>query len=223
MSRPFKSRFYTEKGDFAIHSIRDVYDCGRSLLTAILKVTVGHRLREPWIARNAFRSIRPHVSEGSRVFEWGSGMSTFWFEDHCAEVHAVEDNAEWYGVVSGRVKRAQVSLKTGQAYIDEILRFPDGYFDLISIDGSDRCACLHVAVPKLKASGLLVIDNTDRLNPGDSYGTSPFLDELKGFRVERFVGWSPGNFFPQETAVVTALQHSPSPLAGRTLENAERT
>jgi predicted O-methyltransferase YrrM len=133
-------------------------------------------------------------------------MSTFWFEEHCAEVHTVEDNPEWYGIVSRRVKRAQVSLKTGQAYIDEILRFPDGYFDLISIDGSDRCACLLAAIPKLKVSGLLVVDNTDkdRINHGDLYRADAFLDGLKGFRVSRFVGWSPGNFFPQETTVCSA-------------------
>jgi hypothetical protein len=207
MSRTFKSRFYTEKGDFAIRSIGDVVDSGRSLLTSVLKVAFGYRLHEPWIARNAFRSIRPHISEDSRVFEWGSGMSTFWFEERCAEVHTVEDNPEWYAIVSRRLNRARVSLKTGQAYVDEIRKFPDGYFDLISIDGSNRCACLQAAILKLKPSGLLILDNTDkdRINHGDLYQADAFLDQLKGFRIDRFVGWSPGNFFPQETTVCSPL------------------
>jgi hypothetical protein len=213
MSRSFKSRFYTEKGDFAIHSIRDAADAGRSLLTSILKVTFGHRMREPWIARNAFRSMRPRISEHSRVFEWGSGMSTFWFEKHCAEVYAVEDNPKWHEVVSSRVKWARVSLRTGQDYIDEILKFPDGYFDLISVDGVERCACLRAAIPKLKASGLLVVDNTDkdRINHGDLYRADALLEELKGFRVDRFIGWSPGNFFPQETTICSLRNAAVAP------------
>ena len=32
----------------------------------------------------------------------------------------------------------------------------------VAVDGPDRCSCLLVAIPKLKASGLLVVDNTDK-------------------------------------------------------------
>jgi Methyltransferase domain len=202
MSRSFKSRFFTQKGDFAICSLSDALDSGRSLLTSILKVTVRRRVREPSIARNAFRSISPYLSEGSRVFAWGSGMSTFWFEEHCAEVYTVEHNAEQYGIVSRQVKRAQVSLRTGQAYIDEILKFPDGYFDLISIDGAAHCACLRVAIPKLKESGILIVDNTDkdRINQRDLFPADAHPVELKQVCADRAIGQLPGNFFPQETA-----------------------
>src|ERR1051325_7819626 len=90
------SRLHTEKGDFAIKSSRDIADASIALLTTALRVGLGYRIPRPWIAANALRALRKRVSTSWRVFEWGSGMSTLRYERHCAEVHAVEDNSNWY-------------------------------------------------------------------------------------------------------------------------------
>ncbi len=51
---------------------------------------------------------------------------------------------------------------TFRAYSEEILKFPDGYFDLILIDGRARPSCLFFARSKVKSGGLILMDNTDR-------------------------------------------------------------
>ncbi|MDP8990294.1 MAG: hypothetical protein M3N41_09495 [Acidobacteriota bacterium] len=91
----------------------------------------------------------------------------------------------------------------GQAGIDEIRKLSGGYFDLISIDGVDRCVCLPAAISKLKASRLLVVDKMDknRLHHSDLCQSDAFLDELKGSRVHRLIGCSPDTFLSQETTV----------------------
>lgn len=47
-------------------------------------------------------------------------------------------------------------------YMAEIDRFPDGYFDCIVLDGRERLGCAFHAVPKLKQSGILVLDDSLR-------------------------------------------------------------
>jgi len=52
--------------------------------------------------------------------------------------------------------------KNFKEYASKIDAYPDGYFDVILIDGRARTACLHHAVPKLRAGGMLVLDNAER-------------------------------------------------------------
>jgi len=49
-------------------------------------------------------------------------------------------------------------------YVTFIDRFPDGYLDLILIDGRSRPSCFKHAVPKIKPGGYIEWDNTDRFH-----------------------------------------------------------
>lgn len=62
-----------------------------------------------------------------------------------------------------------------QKYASLIDSYPDGYFDIILIDGRSRPACIKHAVPKLKKGGLLVLDNADR-----AYYLGPAVKKMLG-------------------------------------------
>lgn len=47
-------------------------------------------------------------------------------------------------------------------YSRSIDMYPDGYFDLIVIDGRSRPSCFVHSLPKLKTGGYILWDNTDR-------------------------------------------------------------
>lgn len=130
-------------------------------------------------------------------------MSTLWYERNCAEVHAVEDDAAWFEVISKRTRSARVYHLRDQDYVNKIREFPLGYFDLISIDGSDRLACFEIAEKYLRPGGMLLVDNTDKDRPskGDLYQIDCRLTESTAYKVYRFTGWTHGNFFPQETTI----------------------
>ncbi len=49
-------------------------------------------------------------------------------------------------------------------YAQAIDAFPDRYFDLVLIDGRARPSCLMHAKSKVRAGGLLVLDNSERLH-----------------------------------------------------------
>jgi SAM-dependent methyltransferase len=52
--------------------------------------------------------------------------------------------------------------KSFAAYAQVIRRFPDQFFDLITIDGRSRPACFMEAVSKVKPGGFLLFDNFER-------------------------------------------------------------
>jgi predicted O-methyltransferase YrrM len=49
-----------------------------------------------------------------------------------------------------------------EKYVKNIEKYPDQYFDLISIDGRARNSCLMHSINKLKKGGHLILDNSDR-------------------------------------------------------------
>lgn len=65
-------------------------------------------------------------------------------------------------------------------YIKSIDAYPDGHFDCIAIDGRERVGCLAHALPKLKDTGFIVLDDSHRPR------YRPFFDILSEWRIERF-------------------------------------
>ena len=204
------SRFHDEKGNHAIQSARDLGDAAFAFLTTVLRVSVGYRPALPFIALNAFRFVKARLRPNARVFEWSSGMSTLWFENNCSEVYSVEDDLTWFNLISRRTRNAQLHYLRGADYVNKIRDFPADYFDLISIDGSERYACFTVADNYLRAGGMLLIDNTDkdRVSKGDLYKIDCALAGNPRYEVHRFTGWTHGNFFPQETTICLRLSRN---------------
>jgi hypothetical protein len=195
-------RFHDEKGNPGITEPAHLLDAAYSLFTAVLRCTVGYRPCRPWIVRRAWKAILPHIGPHSKVFEWGGGMSTLWYESHAGEVHAVEDNPAWYAWISRKTVKARVYFASGDEYVDKIKVFPDRHFDLISVDGANRHKCFRAALRKLKPGGYLIVDNTDKdRHGGDLLDVDKAIDQLAGYTVSRHTGWAPGVFFPQETTI----------------------
>ena len=82
-----------------------------------------------------------------------------------------------------------------------IAREPDESFDLIVVDGLDeglpveqgRVGCARAAAGKVRAGGLLMLDNSDR----PAYREVD--DLLEGWEIRRFVGFPASPFTPTET------------------------
>jgi hypothetical protein len=47
-------------------------------------------------------------------------------------------------------------------YVCQIDSFPDDFFDIVSIDGRARPACIMHSVTKAKTGGILILDNAER-------------------------------------------------------------
>lgn len=146
----------------------------------------------PWITYGALHWLKRRLRPESRVFEYGSGASTVWLSERCGFVWSVEHDKAWYEEVESRVTQyksthlvfrpSEAEAKGGECgeyrsqtfpeyrglsfenYVKEITRFPDGSFDFVLIDGRAREACLQAARTKIKQSGYIILDNSERAN-----------------------------------------------------------
>lgn len=195
------TRFHTSNGRLCL----DPLDLVFALATTLLRRVTGRRVAIPWIALPAYRYLRDRV-RGARVFEFGSGMSTVWFARRCRELHSVEHDPGWYR----RVRRmtaaypdADVRLcERKEDYVGRIDAFPAGHFDVILIDGVWRGECFARCVSRVKAGGLLVVDNTDSELYRSVADRLP--EEFASGQVRVFAGFPPGSFHAVETTICIA-------------------
>ncbi len=165
----------------------------------------------PWIPIPAIKYLETLSLDGSHVFEWGSGASTKYWIRRGASCVSIEHDPKWYDVTSRDCEGADVTLLQSdpmalsfadpadpkgftsadpnflhhsfERYVQAIDKYPDKYFDVIFIDGRARPSCLSRAIPKVKNSGLIVLDNADR-----EYYLAKTRTYLKDFHVTLISG-----------------------------------
>ena len=80
-------------------------------------------------------------------------------------------------------------------YVKSIDEYPNGYFDLITVDGRARPSCALRALPKLKNGGWLLVDNMERPR------YKIIRDMLASHECQEFFGLVPCELRLQRTTV----------------------
>jgi hypothetical protein len=81
-------------------------------------------------------------------------------------------------------------------YAKAIDPYPDGYFDIVLVDGRARPSCLMHAIPKLSKKGVVIVDNTER-----GYYWPSVREFAHGLTMRDFPGPCPYvQFFTRTTA-----------------------
>ena len=142
---------------------------------------------KPWLPFRAIEWLEENLSRAMRVFEYGSGGSTLFLADRVGEVISVEHDREWHARTSDAISARGIRnctyllrpperaakpsvVSTERAYegmdfadyVASIHAYPDATFDLVSVDGRARNACVLASIPKTKAGGVILLDNSDR-------------------------------------------------------------
>jgi len=138
----------------------------------------------PWYTYPAIEFIEARIGRQSRVFEFGSGWSTLWWAARVAEVHAVEHDPAWSGVIQPLLPpNAHIALATdADGYVGEI-EARGGKFDIVVVDGEHRNQCARAAAACVKPSGAIVFDNSDRLSFADGVR---YLSDAGWLRIDFF-------------------------------------
>lgn len=190
----------------------------------------------PCYAFGAIRVLEGEITPEHRVFEYGSGSSTLWYAQRCAEVVAVEHDPSWHALVAAAAPpNVELHLHPGEPlsaqelgehargesefgswkkaeldfekYVTAIDAYADGYFHIISVDGRARVACLERAVDKLAPGGLLILDNSQR----DRYQQALARVTDRFPDATSYHGNSPFQARPQHTTIVRAPGSPNSP------------
>ena len=183
----------------------------------------------PWWTYGAIDAVSAWIGAQShplRVFEYGSGASTFWLARRVGTVHSTEHHRGFgemmtealgqYDNVDLRIvepvpSTAPVvpSAKEGHGNLDfadyvAAIDALDGRFDLVVIDGRAREACARRALPRLASRGLVVFDNSARRRYHRQIAALPVQE-----RVYR--GLTPTLPYPDQTSL---LSPRPTPASG---------
>jgi hypothetical protein len=153
----------------------------------------------PWLTYPFIYFIAPRLSPEILVFEYGAGNSTLWFMKKVKHVRSVEHDKTWFShIQSNIVGNCKVTFQEDSidgSYAREVLQDKVKY-DLILVDANDRFHCALYATEALSSSGVIVLDNAERIE------YKPIYEMLssKGFKYIDFEGLSPG---VQSTNVTT--------------------
>jgi hypothetical protein len=154
----------------------------------------------PWITYPAIEFIRSRISREMSVFEYGSGGSTIWWAKQVREVISVEHDRLWFEKVGANplpnVTAYQIDLVYGGAYSQKIQEF-DHRFEVVVVDGRDRVNCLRNCIQALKATGVVILDNSERTEYSE--GVAFLL--ANGFKQLEFVGLCPMVLHKSETSI----------------------
>ena len=118
--------------------------------------------------------------------EMGSGCSTVWFAERCAQLLSIEHSQFWHDRVlhwlksenlDSRVSLVLAALKgenERNPYLDALNRIPDNSLDFVVVDGKYRDAVALASLKKLKLGGFIVVDDSHRYLPRRKPSSAPF-------------------------------------------------
>ena len=154
----------------------------------------------PWVTYSFIDFVTSRLNKHQTVLEFGSGYSTLFYCKHVKQVYAVEHDMEWYReILKTRPTNANithVALDYG-GYYAAFASSLNLTFDIIIVDGRDRVNCLKQSVNCLSATGVMVLDDSERAEYLEGLN---FLIE-RGFKKIDFWGIAPGIFFKKCTTL----------------------
>lgn len=173
-------------------------------------------LELPWWSYGAIRHLERYLRAEHRVFEYGSGGSSFFVARRAASVLSVENDPAWHQLVAGLAKQRGVANLVCELHPladDELATFQASSFcrrivsdrwDVVVIDchcgfqadryGVIRPAAFAAALPQVKTGGLVIVD--------DSWMYPELLASREGWEVRDYVGTGPCRYGVTSTAVL---------------------
>ena len=153
----------------------------------------------PWMNYPIVAFFKKHLHKNIKVFEYGSGASTFFFAERCKSVVSIEHDQGWYEHVSKEIntlKNVDLKLVALDADYDKAIE-KEGKFDFVVVDGRKRVECATHALDFLTEEGVVILDDSNRERYQSLF---PFF-ENNGFRHLTFEGLKPTGFKNVTTTV----------------------
>ena len=134
------------------------------------------------------------------VFEFGSGHSTIWWNNHVQSVVSCEHDKSWFQLMKQKSLAGVDILYCDSILNGEYSKTALKYgkkFDIIVIDGRDRVRCAQNSLEALKSNGVIVWDNSDRIRYEAGY---KYLADNNFKRLD-FTGIGPMNSYGWCTSI----------------------
>jgi predicted O-methyltransferase YrrM len=154
----------------------------------------------PWVTYSFIDFIKDRINKTQNIFEYGSGNSTIFYAERAGTVTSVEHDKGWFDAIKNsspaNAEMIFCELETDGDYAKKAASL-GRKFDIIIVDGRDRVNCCKYGVDALSASGVIVLDDSERKVYDDA---RVFLKE-RGFKELFLSGISPGSLIEKATSV----------------------
>jgi predicted O-methyltransferase YrrM len=131
----------------------------------------------PWLTKEAIEILDQLLKPTDVGLEFGSGRSTHWLANRSSMLYSVENNEQWFEIVSKQIahlNHVRYYLKSidkeqpeNSNYLDVLNELSSDSIDFILNDGKIRDYVAIKSIDKLKAGGLIIIDNAERYLPNN--------------------------------------------------------
>lgn len=157
----------------------------------------------PWYTFPAIEYLSQFDYKDKKVFEFGCGYSSAFWAERAQSVTSIEDKTEWLAKWRQEFTYSNLDIRwrdEGEGYENAIFEDSTQY-DVIVIDGKRREKCAAAAVKALADGGLIILDDSDRINTSDEYCKA--VDILKSADLIQidFYGFCPMNCYTKTTSL----------------------
>lgn len=155
----------------------------------------------PWYTYPAIEYLKQFDFSDKSVFEFGCGYSSLFWEKRAKKVVSVENNKAWYDKMRGEQGENLdiIFAESKEAYVNSILN--EGQFDVIVVDGEWRDLCAENAIKKIKHDGIIIFDNSERVQDLSEYKRANDIFTKLGFIQVDFMGIGPLNDYAWATTM----------------------
>lgn len=157
----------------------------------------------PWYTYPTIDYLKQIDFSEKIIFEYGCGNSSLFWANCAKKVISVEDKKDWYEKCLNTKKSNQEIIleESSYTYINSINQFSKE-FDVIIVDGdNNRFECIKNAVDKLKTGGLIILDNSDRVQEFEEYRLAANYLRNKNFIQVDMNGFGPINEYTWTTSL----------------------
>lgn len=157
----------------------------------------------PWYTYPAIEYLAQFDYSKLKIFEFGCGYSSAFWAERAERVVSIEDKTDWFEKWKSEFKYKNLDIRwrdEGEGY--ETAIFEDGEkYDVIVIDGKRRAECAAAAVKALAGGGMIILDDSDRINTSEEYVKAVKILREKDLLQVDFYGFCPMNCYTKATSV----------------------
>ena len=157
----------------------------------------------PWYTYPAIEYLSQFDYSDKKIFEFGCGNSSLFWAKNAKSVLSVEDNPTWFEKWQAEFKEKNLEIiwrDEGPIYENAIAETGEK-FDVIVIDGKRREKCAETAVRFLNKGGIIVLDDSDRVNTCKEYQSAIAVLKNANLLQVDFYGFCPMNNYTKTTSI----------------------
>ena len=128
----------------------------------------------PWLTQEMVALLESWLRPEDHALEWGAGRSTLWLARRVGRLTSVEHNPSYHlrlkaCLQAEGLRNVELHFCEQEAeYVAVAAQLPPESLDFVLVDGVARDLCALAALSRLKAGGILVLDNSNRYLPSAS-------------------------------------------------------